>query len=68
VPSLIGGAVAVSIVGVVLGPMYPIAMNQAGRVLTQWLLTGSIGWISGFGHAGNDSLQASFHPNTGSRV
>jgi len=49
------GAVAVSIVGMVLGPMYPIAMNQGGRVL-QWLLTGYIGWISGFGHAGNAAI------------
>ncbi|KAJ3563562.1 hypothetical protein NP233_g8859 [Leucocoprinus birnbaumii] len=56
VPSLIGGAVAVSIVGVLLGPMYPIAMNQAGRVLPQWLLTGSIGWIAGFGQAGSAAI------------
>ncbi|KAF9443949.1 hypothetical protein P691DRAFT_678516, partial [Macrolepiota fuliginosa MF-IS2] len=56
VPSLIGGAVAVSIVGVLLGPMYPIAMNQAGRVLPRWLLTGSIGWIAGFGQAGSAAL------------
>ncbi|KXN81657.1 Bypass of stop codon protein 6 [Leucoagaricus sp. SymC.cos] len=53
VPSLIGGAVAVSIVGLILGPMYPIAMNHAGRVLPKWLLTGSIGWIAGFGQAGS---------------
>ena len=56
VPSLIGGAVAVSIGGVVLGPMYSIAMNQAGRVLPQWLLTGSIGWIPGFGQAGSVAI------------
>lgn len=56
VPSLVGGAVAVSFVGVVLGPMYPIAMNQAGRVLPGWLLTGSIGWIAGFGQAGSAFL------------
>ena len=42
-----------SLIGVVLGPMYTIAMNQAGRVLPQWLLTGSIGWIAGFGQAGS---------------
>jgi len=52
-PSLIGNAVAVSIVGVFLGPMYPIAMNHAGRVLPRWLLTASIGWIAGFGQAGS---------------
>jgi hypothetical protein len=53
VPSLIGGAIAVSIVGLLLGPMYPLAMNHAGRVLPRWLLTASIGWIAGFGQAGS---------------
>ncbi|KAG9221698.1 hypothetical protein CCMSSC00406_0005611 [Pleurotus cornucopiae] len=53
VPSLIGGAVAVSLVGVLLGPFYPIAMNHAGRIIPRWLLTGSIGWIAGFGQAGS---------------
>ncbi|KAJ7267042.1 major facilitator superfamily domain-containing protein [Mycena haematopus] len=53
VPSLIGDAVAVSIVGVLLGPIYPITMNYTGRVLPRWLLTGSIGWIAGFGQAGS---------------
>ncbi|KAH7886845.1 MFS general substrate transporter [Phlebopus sp. FC_14] len=53
VPSLVGGAVSVSILGIILGPMYPITMNHAGRVLPRWLLTGSIGWIAGFGQAGS---------------
>lgn len=53
VPSLIGNAVAVSLVGVLLGPIYPITMNHAGRVLPRWLLTGSIGWIASFGQAGS---------------
>ncbi|KAG9313550.1 MFS general substrate transporter [Chiua virens] len=53
VPSLISDAVVISIVGVLLGPMYPITMNHAGRVLPAWLLTGSIGWIAGFGQAGS---------------
>ncbi|KAG2032534.1 MFS general substrate transporter [Suillus americanus] len=53
VPSLVGDAVAVSIVGVLLGPMYPIVVNHAGRVLPRWLLTGAIGWIAGVGQAGS---------------
>ncbi|KAK1223948.1 hypothetical protein PQX77_013169 [Marasmius sp. AFHP31] len=53
VPSLVGGAVAISIVGFLLGPMYPITMNHAGRVLPRWILTGAIGWIAGFGQAGS---------------
>lgn len=56
VPSLIGNAVAVSIVGVLLGPVYPIVMNEASRILPRWLLTGSIGWIAGFGQAGSAVL------------
>jgi hypothetical protein len=45
VPSLIGDAVAVSMVGLLLGPMYPLCMNQAGRIIPRNLLTGSIGWF-----------------------
>jgi len=56
VPSLIGGAVAVSFVGLLLGPMYPIAMIHAGRILPAWLLTSAVGWISGFGQAGSAAL------------
>ncbi|KAL4071424.1 major facilitator superfamily domain-containing protein [Scleroderma yunnanense] len=56
VPSLIAGAVSTSIIGILLGPMYPIAMNHAGRILPRWLLTGSIGWIAGCGQAGSALL------------
>jgi hypothetical protein len=56
VPSVIGDAVAVSLVGMLLGPMFPIAMNHAGRVLPRWLLTGSISWITGFGQVGSVML------------
>ncbi|KAJ7288980.1 MFS general substrate transporter [Mycena rebaudengoi] len=52
VPSLIGGAISVSIIGLLLGPIYPIAMNHAGRIFPPWLLTGSIGWIAGIATAG----------------
>jgi len=37
---LIGDAVAVCVVGVLLGPMYPIAINHCRRVVPRWLLTG----------------------------
>lgn len=36
--------------------MYPIAMNQASRVLPPWILTASIGWIAGFGQTGSALL------------
>ncbi|KAG8996985.1 hypothetical protein FRB90_012599, partial [Tulasnella sp. 427] len=52
VPSLIGNAVAVSIVGLLLGPFYPIAMNVLAGLLPRWLLAGSIGWIGAFGPTG----------------
>ncbi|KAJ3549069.1 hypothetical protein NMY22_g1015 [Coprinellus aureogranulatus] len=53
VPSLVGNAVTVSIIGALLGPMYPIAMNRASRILPPWILTGAIGWIGAFGQAGS---------------
>ncbi|KAL5492168.1 hypothetical protein ACEPAI_3615 [Sanghuangporus weigelae] len=53
VPNLIADAVAVSLAGVVLGPMYPILMNETGRLVPQWLHTGSIAWIASFGFAGS---------------
>lgn len=49
VPTLIAGAVSVSFVGVLLGPVYPIIMNESGRLLPRALLTGCIGWIAGLG-------------------
>lgn len=52
IPSLVENAVAVSLVGMMLGPIYPIVMSQSGRVIPRKLLTGSIGWISAFGGAG----------------
>ena len=48
VPSLIGNALAVSVVGLLLGPMYPICMNEAGKVLPRRVLTGSIGRLTYF--------------------
>ncbi|KAM6503464.1 MFS general substrate transporter [Amanita muscaria] len=56
VPSLIGDAVAISIIGLLLGPMYPITMNHSGRVLPPWILTGAIGWLAGVGQAGSAML------------
>lgn len=56
VPSLVGNAVAISFIGALLGPIYPIVMNHSARILPHWLLTGSIGWIAGFGQAGSAFL------------
>ncbi|KAF9650312.1 MFS general substrate transporter [Thelephora ganbajun] len=56
IPSLTGNAVTVSFVGAFLGPMFPIVINHASKVLPHWLLTGSIGWITGFGQTGSAVL------------
>ncbi|THU92825.1 MFS general substrate transporter [Dendrothele bispora CBS 962.96] len=53
VPSLILSGVLISIIGFLIGPCYPITMNAAGRVIPKNMLTGSIGWIAGFGQAGS---------------
>ncbi|KAA1472100.1 MFS general substrate transporter [Dentipellis sp. KUC8613] len=56
VPSLIENAVAVSVIGVLMGPMYPILVNHTKSILPGWLLTGSVGWITGIGQAGSAVL------------
>ncbi|PVF98696.1 MFS general substrate transporter [Serendipita vermifera] len=56
VPSLIGNAIAVSLVGMMIGPFYPIVMNQTGRIIPRKVLSGSIGWIAGFGQSGSAVL------------
>ncbi|KAG1901123.1 MFS general substrate transporter [Suillus fuscotomentosus] len=56
VPSIIGGGVAISIIGIIFGPMYPIAMMHAVRILPEWLVTGNLIWIAGFGQAGSAFL------------
>jgi fucose permease len=48
------GAIAVSIIGILLGPMYPtIAISHTARVLPHHLVNGTIGWISASGAAGS---------------
>ena len=56
VPSLIENAVAVSFIGLLLGPMYPIVMSQSQQILPAWLFTGCVGWISGVGQTGSAIL------------
>ncbi|KAI0052084.1 MFS general substrate transporter [Auriscalpium vulgare] len=56
VPSLVENAVAVSLIGLLMGPMYPILVNHATKVLPRWLLTGAIGLITGVGQTGSAVL------------
>ncbi|KAI0783171.1 MFS general substrate transporter [Abortiporus biennis] len=53
IPSLVENAVAISCVGLLLGPMFPIMMNFCRDIFPRRLLNGSLGWISGFGQAGS---------------
>lgn len=46
---MIENAVAVAVIGLFLGPMYPLVMTHTSKVLPKWLVTGAIGWIAGFG-------------------
>ncbi|KAF9047600.1 MFS general substrate transporter [Panaeolus papilionaceus] len=56
VPIYAVDAVAVCLIGVVLGPLYPIIMNHTGRVLPRALVTGAIGWVAACGAAGSALL------------
>ncbi|TFY77311.1 hypothetical protein EWM64_g6699 [Hericium alpestre] len=56
VPSLIENALAVSVIGLLMGPMYPILVNYAKGIIPGWLLTGSLGWITGIGQSGSAVL------------
>lgn len=56
VPSLVGNAVAVAFVGLLLGPMFPIALSTSRKVVPRWIYTGAIGWICGIGQAGSAAL------------
>ncbi|KAI0265899.1 MFS general substrate transporter [Gloeopeniophorella convolvens] len=53
VPSLITGGVCISLIGLILGPIYPITMNEASKVLPRWLITSAMGWLSAFAMTGS---------------
>ena len=52
-PSFTVSAVSVCIIGIFLGPIYPIAMKHVARVLPGHLVNGTIGWISACGATGS---------------
>jgi fucose permease len=56
VPSIIENAIAITLVGLVLGPMFPLLVQHMTRVLPRWLLTGSVGLVAGIGVAGSAAL------------
>ena len=55
-PSFTAAAVSVSIIGILLGPMYPIAINHTARVLPRHLVNGTVGWMAACGAGGSALL------------
>ncbi|ESK84146.1 mfs transporter [Moniliophthora roreri MCA 2997] len=56
VPSIIQNAIAVSFIGVLLGPMFPLMVTHGSRVIPASIFTGSMGWITGIGMSGSAAL------------
>lgn len=52
VPSLIGGAISVAFVGLMTGPIYPLALNRAAKLFPPWLLTASMSWMAAMANVG----------------
>ena len=56
VPSFTAAAISVSIIGILLGPMFPIVINHVAVVLPRHLVNGTIGWMSACGAGGSALL------------
>ena len=53
VPSFAVDAISVTIIGILLGPMFPTVLNHTARVLPRHLVNSTVGWISACGAGGN---------------
>lgn len=51
-PNVIGDAVAVSLLGLLLGPVYPCAQTIFSRLMPRHVQTTAIGFIAGAGSSG----------------
>lgn len=56
VPSLLGDAIAVSFIGLFLGPVYPIIMNRTALLVPPSLISSAVGWIAALGMTGSALL------------
>lgn len=56
VPSVVGDAIAVSLIGLLLGPMYPLVMAHSRKIIPEWLVTASISFMVGIGQSGSAIL------------
>ncbi|WVF70033.1 hypothetical protein IAT40_004820 [Kwoniella sp. CBS 6097] len=54
--TIIGNAVCFSLVGILLGPMYPIVMNVIVEMIPPEIQGGTIGWCASLGQAGSAIL------------
>lgn len=52
IPNVIGNAVAVAVLGLLLGPVYPCAQTIFSRLMPRHVQTTAIGFISGAGSSG----------------
>ncbi|KAJ6478773.1 major facilitator superfamily domain-containing protein [Mycena vitilis] len=52
VPSLVGGAVSVAFIGLLTGPIYPMALNRAAKMFPPWLLTATMSWMAAMATVG----------------
>ncbi|KAJ6597533.1 MFS general substrate transporter [Mycena vulgaris] len=52
VPSLISGAISVAFVGLLTGPIYPLALNRAAKLFPPWLLTATMSWMAAMATVG----------------
>ncbi|KAJ7135831.1 major facilitator superfamily domain-containing protein [Mycena epipterygia] len=52
VPSLIGGAISVAFVGLMTGPIYPLALNRATHLFPKHLLTATMSWMAAMATVG----------------
>ncbi|VDB91298.1 unnamed protein product [Peniophora sp. CBMAI 1063] len=56
VPSLIENAIAVSMIGLLMGPMYPIMVGHTSKILPRFVLNAALGLINGLGQTGSALL------------
>ncbi|WVQ97850.1 hypothetical protein IAU59_004965 [Kwoniella sp. CBS 9459] len=54
--TIVGNAVCFSLIGVLLGPMYPIVMNVIVDMIPPEIQGGTIGWCASLGQAGSAIL------------
>lgn len=52
VPSLIGGAISLGFIGLMTGPIYPLALNRATHLFPKHLITAAMSWMAAMSTVG----------------